>query len=113
MNGHAFPHFILMQPYGVCVYAYEFIDIHTVNGRWALNALLLSIDEDGHIFLLAASFLSFFGRGEFSFVLSHNFPVANGLRFSRPAQRSVAGSAGSNRGFGFASNFRLIISLEN
>ncbi len=102
-----------MQPYGVCVSACEFIDIHTIDGRWALNALLLSIDEDGHIFLLPAFFLNFFGRCEFLFVLSHDFSVPNGPRFSRPAQHSGAGRDGSAGWFGFVFNFWLIISEES
>jgi len=61
-----------MQPDGVRIPPNELIHILAVNSWRSLDAFLLSIDEDGHIFFPPPPFLSFLGSSELSLLFSHN-----------------------------------------
>ena len=57
---HILPHFIFMQPDGICVPSDELVHIHAVDGWRSLDSLLLPIDEDGHVFFLLANCVAYF-----------------------------------------------------
>jgi len=60
-----------MQPDRVGVSLDEFIDYQTIDGRRMVDPLLLSIDEDGHIFFPEPPLLHLLGRGKFPLGLFH------------------------------------------
>ena len=60
-----------MQPDRVDVSLDEFIDYQTIDGRRMVDPLLLSIDEDGHIFLPEPPLLHLLGREKFPLGLFH------------------------------------------
>jgi hypothetical protein len=69
--GHEIPEVIFMKPDGIGISGNEFIDRKAVNQQRPEHALLLAVEEDGHVFLPAFAPGSLFRRGPFAF---HNFP---------------------------------------
>src|ERR1051325_1264630 len=66
---HVLPEFILMKPDRVCVSPDKLLDVHAIDRRRPPNALLLTIDEDGHELLLASFARSLLRGSEFSLTL--------------------------------------------
>ena len=57
---YVFPHFILMQPNGICVSEDEVFYWNAINRGRTLDSLLLAVHEDRHVFftpLLLCGFL--------------------------------------------------------
>lgn len=63
-----FPHFILVQPYGIGIEADEFIYIHPVYCGFSLDPFLLAVYEDGLVLSSAPFFLPLLSRSKLTFL---------------------------------------------
>jgi hypothetical protein len=61
-----------MQPDRVRIISDEFLNGYPVNSRGALNAFLLPVDEDGHVFLPPSPFRGFLCGCKFAFLFRHD-----------------------------------------
>ena len=68
---YVFPHFIAMQPNGICVSEDEVFYWNAINRGRTLDAFLLAIHEDRHVFLAPLPLRGFLLRCEFLLVSCH------------------------------------------
>jgi len=70
--GHILPHLIFMQPNRICVFSNKLVHIHTIDGRWPLDSLLLPIYKNSHVLFPPALLFCPFSGSELTFTLCHN-----------------------------------------
>src|SRR3990172_6658831 len=66
---------MLMEPNGIGVCPDELIYGHPLDHGWSLHALLLSPNEDRHVFRLASLLLSLLRGGQLTLPLRHHFAL--------------------------------------